>query len=113
MPQEPLLPRDTDTIEVQVPDRPESTCQNTADISVYLQGDTNLFTGSRQKELNRLLERSVFETVSLTDVPPGTCIFNSQFVDEIKNPGTDKAFEKSQLVVQAYRDLEKDLVLTQ
>jgi hypothetical protein len=34
-------------------------------------------------------------------------------VDEIKNPGTDKAFEKSRLVVQAYNDQEKELVLTQ
>jgi hypothetical protein len=81
-------------IKVQVLDGPESTCQNTVDISVYLQGDINLFTGSRQKELNGLLERGIFETVSLTDILPGTCIFNSQFVDKIKNPGTDKAFEK-------------------
>ena len=34
-------------------------------------------------------------------------------MDEIKNPGTDKAFEKSQLVVQAYNNQEKELVLTQ
>jgi hypothetical protein len=77
----------------------ESTCQNIADISVYLQSDTNLFTRSRQKELNGLLECSVFETVSLTDVLLGTCIFNLRFVDEIKNPGIDKAFKKLQLVV--------------
>ena len=81
-------------------DRLESTYQNTADISVYLQDDANplsdpLYTRSRQKELNRLLERGVFKVVDLVDVPPGTRIFNSRFVDEIKNPGTDKAFEKS------------------
>jgi hypothetical protein len=40
-------------------------------------------------------------------------LFNSRFVDEVKNPGTDTAFEKSQLVVQAYNDEEKELVLTQ
>jgi len=40
-------------------------------------------------------------------------IFNSRFVDEIKNEGTDKAFEKSRLVVQAFNDTDKDLVLTQ
>ena len=34
-------------------------------------------------------------------------------MDEIKNPGTDKAFEKSRLVVQAYNDQGKELVLTQ
>jgi hypothetical protein len=117
-PQEPIPHTDTDTIEVQVPDGHESACQNTVDTSIFLQGDNNPlndppFTGLRQKELNGLLERGVFEVVDLADVPPGTCIFYSRFVDEIKNPGTDKAFEKSRLVVQAYRDLEKDLVLIQ
>ena len=34
-------------------------------------------------------------------------------MDEIKNAGTNKAFKKSRLVVQAYNDNEKSLVLTQ
>jgi hypothetical protein len=51
--------------------------------------------------------------VSITDIPQGVRIFNSRFVDEIKNKGTNKAFEKSRLVVQAYKDQEKDIVLTQ
>ena len=51
--------------------------------------------------------------MKLADVPQGAWLFNSQFVDEVKNIGTDKAFEKSQLVVQAYNDSEKELVLTQ
>ena len=42
-----------------------------------------------------------------------TRIFNSRFVDEIKNKDTEKAFQKSRLVVQAYNDQEKELVLTQ
>jgi hypothetical protein len=46
-------------------------------------------------------------------VPQGIRLFNSRFVDEIKFPGTPKAFEKSRLVVQAYNDQEKELVLTQ
>ena len=46
-----------------------------------------------------MLEKGVFETVNISDVPEGVRIFNSWFVDEIKNPGTDKAFEKSRLVV--------------
>ena len=36
-----------------------------------------------------------------------------QFVDEIKNPRIDTTFEKSRLVVQAYNNEEKDLVLNQ
>ena len=72
-----------------------------------------MYTDSRQKELNGLLEKGVFEVVNMTDIPQGVRIFNSRFVDEIKNAGTDKAFEKSRLVVQAYNDHEKELVLTQ
>jgi hypothetical protein len=32
-------------------------------------------------------------------------------MDKIKYPRTNKAFEKSRLVVQAYNDQDKDLVL--
>jgi hypothetical protein len=82
-----------------------------ADISVFIQEPT--FENSRQCEINGLLEKGVFEPVAIEDVPKGTRIFNSRFVDEIKHPGTDKAFEKSRLVVQAYNDQGKDLILTQ
>jgi len=71
------------------------------------------FTESRYNEINGLLERGVFRVVDETDVPKGTRIFNSRFVDEIRNSGTNQAFEKSRLVVQAYNDAEKSLVLTQ
>ena len=47
------------------------------------------------------------------NVLQSVCIFNLCFVDEIKHFGTDKAFEKSRLVVQAYNDQGKDLVLMQ
>ena len=40
-------------------------------------------------------------------------LFNLQFVDDIKFPGTPKAFEKSRLVVQAYNDEGKKTILTQ
>jgi len=84
------------------------------DITIYLQEDSHTqFSASRQKELTGLLEKGVFEIIKLTDVPQGVRLFNSRFVDEIKNKGTDKAFEKSRLVVQAYNDAEKELVLTQ
>ena len=89
-----------------------------ADITIYLQddylqNDATQFSASRQKELASLLEKGVFEITKLVDVPQGVRLFNSRFVDEIKNLGTDKAFEKSRLVVQAYNDQEKELVLTQ
>ena len=86
-----------------------------ADITIFLQDDSaadsqpcalhhSQFRASRQKELTGLLEKGVFEITKLADVPQGVRLFNSRFVDEIKNLGTDKAFEKSQLVVQAYND---------
>ena len=60
-----------------------------------------------------MLESGVFKVVNIDDIPQGIRIFNSRFVDKIKNKGTDKAFQKSRLVIQAYRDGEKDTVLTQ
>ena len=91
---------------------------NVADISILVQevkgmGHLSGFIESRQKELNGLLEKGCFEIVAELEVPRGVRIFNSRFVDEIKNEGTDKAFEKSRLVVQAFNDTDKDLVLTQ
>lgn len=84
-----------------------------ADISIFIQShDSNNptferispSTESRRKEVNSLLEKGVFEMVNLADIPKGIRIFNSRFIDEIKNAGTDKAFDKSRLVVQAYND---------
>ena len=71
------------------------------------------YAASGQKEITGLLEKEVFETANQQDIPYNTRIFNSPFVDEIKHPGTDKAFEKSRLVVQTYNDEEKTLILTQ
>ena len=101
--------------------------QNIADVSIFIQGSsddgpkssdttaferTSPFTESRCKEINGLLEKGVFEIIDTADVPKGVRIFNSQFIDEIKNARTDKTFKKSRLVVQAYNDYGKDLVLT-
>jgi hypothetical protein len=82
------------------------------DITAFLQGDGQ-FATSRQSEVAGLLEKGVFEVVDPETIPKGVRLFNSRFVDEVKNQGTDQAFEKSRLVVQAYNDLEKDIVLTQ
>ena len=45
------------------------------------------------------------------DVPQGVYIFNSRFIDKIKHPSTNKVFKKLRLVIQAYNDQKKDLVL--
>jgi hypothetical protein len=71
------------------------------------------YVESRRKELNGLLDKGVFKIVGSDVVPEGTRVFGSRFVDEIKNKGTEKAFEKSRLVVKAFNDHGKELVLTQ
>jgi hypothetical protein len=83
-----------------------------ADITIYLQDNPGQYSASRQKEINRLLEKGVFQVIQLSAVPLGTRLFNSRFVDKVKYPGTNKAFKKSRLIVQAYNNQEKDLVLT-
>ena len=45
-------------------------------------------------------------------MPKGVRLFNSQFINKIKNKGTNKAFRKLQLIIQAYNNSEKELVLT-
>jgi hypothetical protein len=72
------------------------------DISIFIQ--EILFTDSRRKKINGLLEKSVFKIVNTKNVPKGIFIFNLCFVDKIKYPRTNKVFEKSRLVVQAYND---------
>ena len=70
-----------------------------ADITVFINQGITVFTNSRSSKINGLLEKGVFRVVNRGDVPQGVRIFNSRFVDEIKYPRTDKAFEKSRLVV--------------
>jgi hypothetical protein len=71
------------------------------------------FAASRQKKINDLIEKDVFQSVRTDDVSLDVRIFNSRFVDEIKHLDIDKAFEKSRLVVQAFNDQNKNLILTQ
>jgi hypothetical protein len=103
---EPAMPRLRPVVEIP-PYRPEAYIQATYETPEHQ------FAESRRKEINGLMEKGVFEAIDLKDIPPGVRIFNLRFVDEIKNPGTDKAFEKSRLVVQAYNDANKSLVLTE
>ncbi len=105
--------------------------QNFADITVFLQDEddsssisilnsspptsapTPTFVESRRKKINDLLKRQVFEIIIISKMPKNIRIFNFRFVDEIKHPDTSQAYEKSRLIVQAYNDHEKTLVLTQ
>jgi hypothetical protein len=71
------------------------------------------FAAFRQKKINDLIEKDVFQSVKTDDVSLDVRIFNSRFVDEIKHLDIDKAFEKSRLVVQTFNDQNKNLVLIQ
>ncbi len=71
------------------------------------------FVAFRQKEINDLIEKDVFQSISKNDVSTDVRIFNFRFVDEIKHLDIDKAFEKSRLVVQTFNDQNKNLILTQ
>jgi phage terminase large subunit-like protein len=78
---------------------------------MFLQDDVQ-YEDSRQTEIAGLFEKGVFAVTSRAQVPEGVRIFNSRFVDEIKNKGTEKELKKSRLVVQAYNDESKHIVLT-
>lgn len=67
----------------------------------------------QQKEINNLLEWDIFKYAEKEDIPLGTRIFTTRFVNDVKNKGTNKAFKKSQLVVQAYNDKGKEYILIQ
>lgn len=90
--------------------------QNMADITVYisksLPSPAN-FQASRLKKLNELLEKGVFKIINTEDLPARARVFGSRFVDQVKNESTEKAFEKSRLVMQAFNDSEKHGILTQ
>jgi hypothetical protein len=68
---------------------------------------------SRQKEINDLLKKHVFELITVDVVLRNVQIFNFRFVDEIKHSDTTDVYEKSRLVIQTYNDHEKTLMLTQ
>jgi PHP family Zn ribbon phosphoesterase len=101
--------------------------QNFADIIVFLQDDeisnqfeetlsfisslTFIFENSRRKKINDLLEKRVFELITINVVLRDVRIFNFKFVDEIKHLDTTETYEKSRLVIQIYNDHDKTLML--
>ena len=68
-------------------------------------------SASGQKEIQGLPEKDVFKVVTPEKVPSSSQVFDFRFVDEIKDPCIDKAYEKSCPVIPAYNDEEKNLML--
>jgi hypothetical protein len=71
------------------------------------------FKKSQQQKIDGLITRGVFEFVQYNpNKHLGVWIFNSRLVNEIKGKATNSLFEKSRLVVQAYNNKGKELILT-
>jgi hypothetical protein len=94
-------------------DRPRKFFSSIANVIFNIISVDSSFTAFRQKEIVDLLEKDVFLSVNKKNVSANIRIFNSRFVNEVKNPDTEKAFEKFRLVIQAFNDQNKTLVLTQ
>jgi hypothetical protein len=72
------------------------------------------FDQSRNEEIEGLIARGVFDFLQYDPVKhAGIRIFNSRLVNEIKGKATGTPFEKSRLVIQAYNDEGKGMILTQ
>lgn len=72
------------------------------------------FDQSRNEEIEGLIARGVFDFVQYDPIKhAGIRIFNSRLVNEIKGKATGAPFEKSRLVIQAYNDEGKGMILTQ
>lgn len=72
------------------------------------------FQASDQREIESLIESGVLDIQRFDPSKHGNVrIFNSRLVREVKAKTTDKPYEKSRLVIQAYNDEGKQEILTQ
>ena len=71
-----------------------------------------LFQESQKREIDSLIIRGVFEFVRYDlNVHKGR-IFNSRLMNKVKGKSTETPYEKSRLIIQAYNDAEKGVILT-
>lgn len=63
--------------------------------------------------MNSQIEKRFFKMISILKVPKNIRIFNSCFVNEIKNIEAANTFEKTRLVVQAYYNHDEMSILIQ
>jgi hypothetical protein len=72
------------------------------------------FEASWNQEINGLIAKGVFKFEEYNPKKHvGIRIFNSRLVNEVKGKATDSPYEKSRLVIQAYNDEGKEMILTQ
>lgn len=78
--------------------------------------DTSLFAFEK-KDIQKLMKKDVFKIVNLDknimfeEVLSSTQVFNSSFVNNIKDPCTDKAYIKNRSVLYTYKNEKKNLIL--
>ena len=72
----------------------------------FLSSSAN-FQISRLKEFNELLEKGIFEIIHIDDLFIEARVFENRFMNQIKNEGIEKAFEKSRFVIQTFNDSKK------
>lgn len=84
-----------------------------ANISVFLKNNISklLFIESQHKKINSLLEKSIFKVILISNIFSKVKIFNSCFINEIKNKKIVIAFKKSGFVVHAYNNHSKKEIL--
>ena len=71
-----------------------------------------LFQESQQREIDSLIIRGVFEFVRYDlNIHKGR-IFNSRLVNKVKGKSTETPYEKSRLIIQAYNNAGKRVILT-
>src|ERR1700709_1251714 len=72
------------------------------------------FEASWNQEINGLIAKGVFKFEEYNPKKHvGVRIFNSRLVNEVKGKATNSPYEKSRLVIQAYNDEGKEMILTQ
>ena len=93
--------------------------QSNFDLAIKLRAEGKIktsgdpFEASMKEELKALRVLRVFKIVKFDPYKHGNIrIFNSRFVNEIKRK-TTILYEKSRLVIQAYSDDSKAVILTQ
>jgi len=71
-----------------------------------------LFQESQQREIDSLIVISVFEFVRYDPNVHKGRIFNLRLVNEVKGKSTKTPYEKSRLIIQAYNNAGKRVILT-
>jgi hypothetical protein len=74
----------------------------------------SLFEVSQKQEINNLIARGIFQFEQYNPTKyQGIRIFNSRIINKIKNKATNIPYKKSRLVIQAYNNNRKEVILTQ